>query len=143
MSQVALFKIDPYGYPRFTNSGFMSREDATKMLAVDADFVGCEALTYGEYKTRMDPDDMSEAELRRRFGAKTEAPKARVAVLTGTFPGMTRSELKEVLLAKGYRVASKISAATTLLVCGEAAGSKLADAMGRGIPVARTLNDIV
>ena len=131
---VALFKIDEYGYPRFTNSGFMPRKEAEKMLREDPDFAGCRAMTYGEYKRDMDPDDMSEAERARRFGGKVSTPAKRVAV-TGKIEGYTRTDIKDRLKKMGYAVTERVDETVSALICGEGSGSKLRKAESLDIPV--------
>ena len=76
-------------------------------------------------------------------GVVTEAVKAPPAetlagltfVLTGTLPTMTREEASERIRAAGGKVAGSVSAKTSYVVAGEAAGSKLAKAGALGIPV--------
>ena len=134
MANVALFKMDEYGYPRFTNSGFMPLKQAKELIATDESFKGCVPLTYREYKRDMDPDDMSEAERARRFGGKVSAPAKRV-VVTGKIEGYTRAQIKEKLKELGYTVASQIDEGVSYLLCGDKAGSKLAKAEALGIRV--------
>ena len=76
-------------------------------------------------------------------GVLTEAVKAPPAetlsgltfVLTGTLPTMTREEASERIKAAGGKVAGSVSAKTSYVVAGEAAGSKLTKAGALGIPV--------
>jgi len=56
-------------------------------------------------------------------------------VITGKFEGLTRDEISAALKAKGAKVTGSVSKNTTALVCGEAAGSKLAKAEALGIQV--------
>lgn len=56
-------------------------------------------------------------------------------VLTGTLPTLKRSEAAELLKAQGAKVAGSVSAKTSYVVAGEAAGSKLDRANQLGIPV--------
>ena len=56
-------------------------------------------------------------------------------VLTGTLPGLSRSEVKAVIEAGGGRVSGSVSKKTDLVVAGEKAGSKLDKANKLGIPV--------
>lgn len=56
-------------------------------------------------------------------------------VLTGTLTGMSRSAAKAQLEALGAKVAGSVSGRTTVVVAGEAAGSKLTRAQELGIEV--------
>jgi DNA ligase (NAD+) len=56
-------------------------------------------------------------------------------VLTGTLATMTRDEASEKIKARGGKATGSVSAKTTYVVAGEAAGSKLTKAQTLGIPV--------
>jgi len=56
-------------------------------------------------------------------------------VLTGTLPTLSRDEEKELLEARGAKVAGSVSKKTSCVLAGEEAGSKLAKAHELGIPV--------
>lgn len=58
----------------------------------------------------------------------------RIAV-TGSVPGYTRAEVKEVLRNRGARATSSVSASTDVLIAGPGAGSKLDKAAQLGVPV--------
>ncbi|MCD9030158.1 NAD-dependent DNA ligase LigA [Luteimonas sp. Y-2-2-4F] len=59
----------------------------------------------------------------------------RTVVLTGTLASMTRDEAKQRLEALGAKAAGSVSAKTSFVVAGEAAGSKLAKAESLGVEV--------
>ncbi len=56
-------------------------------------------------------------------------------VVTGTLPGLSRSEAEEAIRQAGGHAASSVSAKTDYLVAGDKAGSKLAKAAQLGVPV--------
>ncbi|MCZ6643495.1 MAG: NAD-dependent DNA ligase LigA, partial [Gammaproteobacteria bacterium] len=69
---------------------------------------------------------------------QTDAPKplrGQTWVLTGKLTVMSRGETKAKLIALGAKVAGSVSAKTTQVVAGPAAGSKLTKALELGIPV--------
>lgn len=70
---------------------------------------------------------------------KASAAEATLAgctyVLTGTLKEMTRDEAKQALQAKGAKVSGSVSAKTTAVIAGEAAGSKLSKAEQLGVKV--------
>jgi len=68
-------------------------------------------------------------------GAAPRPLEGQTAVLTGTLASMDRRAAKQLLAALGARVTGSVSRKTDLLVAGEAAGSKLADAEKLGIRV--------
>ncbi len=58
-----------------------------------------------------------------------------VVVFTGTLAGLSRTEAADLVIAAGGRVASSVSARTTLVVAGEGAGEKLVEARRRGLRI--------
>ena len=60
---------------------------------------------------------------------------AKVVVITGSFVGIARSQLKEELIRAGARVSSSVSKRTDFLVTGEKPGSKLKKALDLGVEV--------
>ena len=62
-----------------------------------------------------------------------DAFKGMTFVVTGTLPSLSRSEATELIEGQGGRVTSGVSRATTAVVVGEDAGSKLEKARTLGI----------
>lgn len=56
-------------------------------------------------------------------------------VLTGSLPGLKRSEAKEMITQKGGKTGSSVSRTTDYLVAGEAPGSKLQKAREQGVTI--------
>jgi DNA ligase (NAD+) len=56
-------------------------------------------------------------------------------VITGTLPSLGRKEAEGMIEQNGGKVAGSVSARTSFLLAGEAAGSKLEKANRLGIPV--------
>ncbi len=56
-------------------------------------------------------------------------------VITGTLPGVTRTEARQFIEQHGGQVASSVSKKTSYLLAGEKAGSKLTRAQELGVPV--------
>ncbi len=79
----------------------------------------------------------------REVGLTMPAPEKRsggalegkVAVLTGTFPGLTREAAKERIEQAGGKVSGSVSKKTSFVVAGEDAGSKLEKARELGVEV--------
>ncbi len=59
----------------------------------------------------------------------------RTVVLTGTMPGLTRTELKSLLVNLGARITSSVSGNTDYLIAGENPGGKLQKARVLGVKV--------
>jgi DNA ligase (NAD+) len=72
---------------------------------------------------------------KREARAREGAFSGEVVVLTGTLSGMTREEAQRRIEASGGEVRPSVTKATTLVVAGEKAGSKLAKAESLKIPV--------
>ena len=89
-------------------------------------------------------------EIERLVGAGIRWPAADVAetvvesdnslagktfVITGKFEELSRDEISAALKAKGAKVTGSVSKNTSVLICGEAAGSKLSKAEALGIEI--------
>ncbi len=66
---------------------------------------------------------------------KKQVLAGKTFVITGTLPGMTRDEARELLQSAGAKVSGSVSAKTDYLLAGEKAGSKLAKAEKLGVEV--------
>ena len=55
--------------------------------------------------------------------------------MTGSLEDFSRDEAKEAILARGGKATGSVSKKTSVVVAGEAAGSKLTKAQELGIPV--------
>jgi DNA ligase (NAD+) len=61
--------------------------------------------------------------------------EGKTVVLTGSLPGRTRHEAREIVESLGGRVSGSVSAKTDILVAGESAGSKRAKAEQLGVTI--------
>jgi DNA ligase (NAD+) len=91
-----------------------------------------------------EPNTRKLMERLRKAGLTLAEPKAKSAgrslagctvVITGTLPTLSRAAATELVESNGGNVTSSVSKATTFLVAGEAAGSKLEKARTLGIEV--------
>ena len=91
-----------------------------------------------------DPHAMKVVERLREHGLRTDEPhtaavssafRGLTVVITGTLPGLSRSEAKERIQAAGGKVTDSVSKATSLLVAGTEAGSKLEKAKAIGTEI--------
>ncbi len=67
--------------------------------------------------------------------AATSVFAGKTVVITGTLKSHEREELKSILERLGAKVSGSVSSKTSLLICGESAGSKLDKARELGVPV--------
>jgi DNA ligase (NAD+) len=118
---------------RFEDDGFDDLEALTPSV--------CQALTgFGRDEEQL---AWVRGLLEVGVGASAEQPttphpgvlRDAVVVFTGTLAGYSRAEAADLVLAAGGRVASSVSGRTTLVVAGEGAGEKLAEARRRGLPI--------
>ena len=87
----------------------------------------CERLTRAGVRTTLD-EKLAPPTTEQRFAGK-------VFVLTGTLPGMTRDEARELIEANGGRVTGSVSKKTDYLLAGADPGSKLDKANQLGVVV--------
>ncbi|MBP5657146.1 MAG: NAD-dependent DNA ligase LigA, partial [Clostridia bacterium] len=89
------------------------------------------------------PANIRVIEKLRECGVNMTEPQTRTGsslegmtiVVTGKLERYTREEIEDLIARNGGKAASSVSAKTSLLVCGENAGSKLAKANSLGIKV--------
>jgi DNA ligase (NAD+) len=74
------------------------------------------------------------AEVKDKHAELSQSLKGLTFVITGTLPGLSRDEVKELIEARGGKVTSSVSKNTSYLVLGEQPGSKLVKAEELGIP---------
>jgi DNA ligase (NAD+) len=74
--------------------------------------------------------DLTEPEARPAEGVFT----GETVVITGTLPTLSRKQASDLVEAAGGRVTGSVTRATSFLVVGEDAGSKLTKARELGIP---------
>ena len=67
--------------------------------------------------------------------ANNDRHAGKTFVITGKFEGMSRDEITAALKAMGGKVTGSVSKNTSVLICGEAAGSKLTKAEALGIEI--------
>ena len=65
----------------------------------------------------------------------TEKLAGKTFVITGTLPGMGRTEATELIEKNGGKVSGSVSKKTDYLLAGENGGSKMTKAQALGIPV--------
>jgi DNA ligase (NAD+) len=91
-----------------------------------------------------DPDHAAMLDALAAAGVAPEPPKAKAeggplrgmtAVVTGTLEGFDRRDAEQWLKDAGAKVAGSVSKATTFVLAGEKAGSKLDKARALGVPV--------
>jgi DNA ligase (NAD+) len=115
-----------------------SLEEVAKVRGIGDIIAHSVAEYFSETNTRKLMDRL------RRAGLTLTEPQARSAgrslagctvVITGTLPTLSRAAATELVESNGGNVTSSVSRATTFVVAGEAAGSKLEKARTLGIEV--------
>jgi DNA ligase (NAD+) len=92
-----------------------------------------------QYRCRESSVNLVKKLLENGVEPKTIAPQkggifsGKTVVLTGTLGTMSREKAKEIIQSQGGKVAGSVSAHTSMVVYGEKAGSKLAEAQKLGV----------
>ncbi|MDK3074097.1 BRCT domain-containing protein [Sedimentitalea sp. JM2-8] len=127
-----IFRICEHGYAHWVYPHLMTGEEANRMA--DSEYPDCHVLPYWRYLQLQDPDEMSEPALRRKLKLPARDTRRTIAI-TGKVSDMTRQECVAIAESKGYRVVSRVSAATSLVVYGDGGGRKAHDARKMGVPI--------
>ncbi len=131
-----------------------SSELASKFGSIDALFLATEEEIkeigdFGDVMAKSVVDFFGRAETKyiverlKNAGVKTSEEVKELSnefegltfVLTGTLENMTRDEAAEMIKARGGKVSSSVSAKTSYVLAGEAAGSKLTKAQALGVKI--------
>ncbi|GHU72370.1 DNA ligase 2 [Clostridia bacterium] len=127
---------------RFGSIGELRQADADTLITID-DVGGVVAESIIEFFKQDENirlvDNLKLAGIDPVFERKAAvlggAFQGETVVITGTLAGMSRKEAEDAVVSAGGRTADSVSKKTTLLIAGEAAGSKLAKARTLGIRV--------
>ncbi|MGZ5479268.1 MAG: BRCT domain-containing protein, partial [Candidatus Aminicenantales bacterium] len=79
---------------------------------------------------------LCQAGVKDRIAAETAGPKplaGQIFVITGTLPGLSRDEARDLLEGQGAEVGSSVTRKTTGVIVGESPGSKLDRARELGV----------
>ncbi|NMB76420.1 MAG: NAD-dependent DNA ligase LigA [Myxococcales bacterium] len=127
---------------RFASIGDLMRASAEELTAIPGigPEVSASILRFFEPKNRAVVEALLEAGVTPLAEEKKPAPSGaplagQIVVLTGTLASMERGKAKALLEALGAKVTGSVSKKTTLVVCGENPGSKLAEAEKLGVRV--------
>ncbi|HSG77972.1 MAG TPA: NAD-dependent DNA ligase LigA [Acidimicrobiia bacterium] len=116
-----------------------SEEDLSALEGVGPEIVGSIRSWAGDEANRHLVDKLRSAGVRlsdpEPEGVDTGLLEGLTVVLTGTLDGFTREEARIAVEDRGGRVTGSVSKKTSVVVAGEAAGSKLAKAEQLGVPV--------
>ena len=126
---------------RFGSMDGLRRAVREELVAMDdvGEIVADSILSFFE-----DPANVRLVDALLTAGVTPEAPKVRAAggafegmtvVVTGTLTRFSRAEAEEAIREAGGKAAGSVSKKTSLVVAGEAAGSKLTKAESLGVPV--------
>lgn len=127
-----IFRICKHGYAHWAHPELMTGGDANRLA--DSQYPDCHVLPYWRYLQLQDPDELSEPALRKRMGMPARDTRQTIAI-TGKIAGMTRKACVALAESKGYRVVSRVSRGTSLVVYGAGGGQKAHDARKLGIPI--------
>jgi DNA ligase (NAD+) len=119
-----------------------SEEELSALDGVGPEIVGSIRTWAGDEANRRLVDKLRSGGVRlsdpEPEGVDTGLLEGLTVVLTGTLEGFTRDEARVAVEDRGGRVTGSVSKKTSVVVAGEAAGSKLAKAEQLGVPVLDT-----
>lgn len=116
-----------------------SEEDMTAIDDIGPISAQCVRAYFQRESSRVLVDKLKAAGVRMEqpiTAPPVEGPlSGQTVVITGTLPGISREEAAQFVTEHGGKVTGSVSKKTTILLTGEAAGSKLSKAQDLGIPV--------
>ncbi|MGD8397745.1 MAG: NAD-dependent DNA ligase LigA [Anaerolineae bacterium] len=116
-----------------------SREELEKVPGIGPKIAGAIVDWFAHDTNRQVVDKLKAAGVRTAIAEKAEEGpqplEGLTFVVTGTLPGLSRNQARELITTRGGRVTGSVSGKTDYLVAGERAGSKLDRAQKLGVPV--------
>lgn len=113
-------------------------EELTAIDDIGETTAGCILEFFAGEENRRVVEELEAAGVNMKAAQKTAASDRLAGltiVVTGTLPTLGRKEAKELIESNGGKCTGSVSKKTSLVVAGEAAGSKLTKAQELGIPV--------
>lgn len=124
---ILLHLDDPMGYAgQIKDIGEVTARNFERAYPMLREQLNDYSVTFGHYPAEYDT-------LVRNDGPEV--------VITGSFDGMHRRDVRDILIKNGYNVATKVSSNTGLVIAGEGGGRKREAARSLGVEVVETSGD--